>query len=117
MIALLWIWVIVSGTAGLTAVLAVIRLRGWWTNKITRLLVVFFVGVAIYSAISVFLSGSALGGPRDRIDRPLSDPALWGVELLTFGQLCMLIPAILLALQMLDLFQSPRKTPDDQVQL
>lgn len=116
MITLLWVWIIVSGAAGLTAVLAVIRLRAWWTNKITQLLVVFFCGVAIYSAISVYLSGSALGGPREQIDRPLTDPALFGVELLTFGQLCMLIPAILLALQMLDIFPSPRPALDEKAE-
>jgi hypothetical protein len=103
-IVLLWTWMVSGAVAATTALLALLRMRNWWSDKIMRSLVVFLVGVVLYAMISVYLSGTALGGPRATLDRALSDPALWGIELLTIGQLCMLLPAILLAAQLIGVF-------------
>lgn len=109
MIILLWIWIVTAAVALVTAGLAVVRMRGWWQSKTMRSLVLFFIGVSVYAAISLYLSGTALGGPRAQLDRRLGDPALLGIELLTVGQLFMLIPAILLAVQMLGIFDTSPK--------
>lgn len=105
---LIWTWLISAAIAFVAVLLASLRMRYWWRNKTMRTLLVFFVGVAIYAGISFYLSGRALGGVREQLDRPLSDPALLGTELLTIGQLCMLIPATLLAVQMYGMFERPQ---------
>jgi hypothetical protein len=107
MIYILWVWIISAVVVFVAALLASLRLRYWWNVAYMRLLVLLFVGAGIGAVIDLYLSAQALSTPGVTLDLPLSDPRLRGVELLTVSRLCLLIPALLLAVQLLGIFERP----------